>query len=284
MLYVINYADGEPYESYRRLCTKSAYKIGHADRVIEFSKKDIPSSYIKKHENIFLYERGAGLWLWKPYLVNRTLEMVEDSDWILYVDGGSLFIGDIHKLIHSAESNQTDVMLFEQPLLHRQFTKHETMQKMQVEDDGSNQTLGIFMIKKTKESVALMREWLACCENETLISPKHFSEDVDEYVDFVAHREDQSILSALRIKYKMKVFRDPSDYGEMPFQYATNSQFLFNPKLYPNSNYPTLLLCSRKVHPLKYLVMYFIRKTLCLLGVRWTEKYFLNRFQCKKIK
>lgn len=283
MLYVINYADGQPYEKYRYFCTRSAYIIGHADKVIEFTKSDIPTSYIEKHKDIFSYKRGAGLWLWKPYFVNKVMDMVDFGDWIFYVDGGSIFIRDIHKLIKNAEEHKVEIMLFEQPLLHRQFTKHETMVKMHIEENGYNQTLGIFFIKKTESSVAFVREWLACCENETLISPKYFNKEVVEYNDFVAHREDQSILSAIRIKYKKEAFRDPSDYGEMPFQYATNPNFLYNPKTYNNSGYPTILLCSRKVHPLKYVIMYFVRKILCKLDIRWTEKYFLNHFHCKKI-
>lgn len=283
MLYVVNYADGTPYELFRKECTKSAYWLGRADKVIEYTRSDIPASYINANKRIFSYQRGAGLWLWKPFLVNKALETLNVGDWLFYTDGGALFIRDIHKLIKCAETHETDIMLFEQPLLQRQFTKHETMVKMGIEEKGLNQTLGIFLLQKNERTVSLMKEWLSCCEQEELISPNIFNQDIEEYADFVAHREDQSILSALRIKYDITAFRDPSDYGEMPFQYATNRAFIYHPVRYTNSNYPTVMLCSRKTRPVSYLLQYIIRKILWTLNIRWTESFFLKRFQCKKI-
>ena len=283
MIYVVNYADGEPYESYRKINTKTAYLFGKADKVLEYSSKDIPQSYKDKHKDIFAYKRGAGLWLWKPYLVNKALNNLQMGDWMFYSDGGSLLIQDIHLLIKCANMNNSDVMLFEQPLLHRQFTKRETMVKMNVCDKGTNQTLGIFLLKKTNNTISLMKEWLANCEKEELISPKKFFSEISDFEDYVMHREDQSILSTLRVKYDIISYRDPSDYGEMPFQYATNDKFLYAPKKYENSNYPTILLCSRRTHPYIYYFEYLIKKVLNKLNIRWTEQYYLKRFKCKKI-
>lgn len=283
MIYVVNYADGEPYESYRKINTKTAYLFGKADKVLEYSSKDIPQSYKDKHKDIFAYKRGAGLWLWKPYIINDALAKINNGDWLFYSDAGALFIKDIHNLISAALRAKTDVMLFEQPLLHRQFTKKETMVNMSVDDIGSNQTLGIMLIQKTDHSTSILAEWLANCEIEQNISPKIFDKNIKEFDDFVSHREDQSILSTLRIKYNLKVFRDPSDYGEMPFQYATNDNFLYAPKKYDNSNYPTILLCSRRTHPYIYYFEYIIKKVLNKFNIRWTEEYFLKRFKCKKI-
>lgn len=281
MLYVVNYADGQPFEKYRKFCTKSAYWFGHADEVIEYTKKDIPQSYIDSHKNIFAYKRGAGLWLWKSYIVNKTLLSMKDGDWMFYTDGGSIFIRNIHKLIKCAKINNTDIMLFEQPLLHRQFTKKETMMIMNVEDRNENQTLGIFLLQKTPHTIALMQEWLSCCEQEELISPKHFHDEVSEYDDFVTHREDQSILSALRLKYSITPFRDPSDYGEFPYMYAS-AQWKYCPKQYDNSFYKTTVLCNRKRNPFVYLLSYYIKHILNKLGIYYTEEIFLDKLGVKK--
>lgn len=77
MLYVVNYANGEPYESYRKINTRTAKWFGKADRVIEYSSKDIPQSYKEAYKDIFAYKRGNGLWLWKPYLINKALDEIK---------------------------------------------------------------------------------------------------------------------------------------------------------------------------------------------------------------
>ena len=129
-----------------------------------------------------------------------------------------------------------------------------------------------------------MKEWLQLCEQEDLLSPNTFYPEIDEYENFVAHREDQSILSALRIKYGIAPFRDPSDYGEMPFQYATCDKFIYRPMDYANSTYPTILLCSRRTPPYEYLLLYVVKRILCKLNIRWTEEAFLRKFNSKLIK
>lgn len=276
MLYVVNYAEGEPFESYRKINSRTAKWFGKADRVIEYSYNDIPLSYREAHKEIFAYKRGAGLWLWKPYIINKALNEINDGDWLFYTDSGAIFIDNIHKMIPSAIKANSDIMLFEQPLLHRQFTKKETMVNMGVAEIGSNQTLGIMLIRKTPFTKSLISEWLINCENEMNISPNHYNDNIVEFEDFVSHREDQSILSTLRIKYNIVAFRDPSDYGEMPFLYCFKN-IKYNPKVYSNSNYPTILLCSRNTNPYKYLCVYLLRKFFLFLNVLYTaEKRIKN--------
>lgn len=58
MLYVVNYANGEPYESYRKINTRTAKWFGKADRVIEYSSKDIPQSYKEVYKDILHISAG----------------------------------------------------------------------------------------------------------------------------------------------------------------------------------------------------------------------------------
>ncbi len=259
MFYVINYAEGEPYESLRKVNTKSAYLFGKADKVLEYSSTDIPHSYKEQHKDIFAYKRGAGLWLWKPYIISDALGKINDGDWLLYLDSGITVIRDIHYLINNAKSNNTSIFIMEQPLLNRQFTKRECFIKMGIEDEDNNQVLGLLLLlRKSEESIHFVQEWLHKCEDVELLSPEHFHPEISEWKDYYSHREDQSILSLLRIKYKLPTFRDCSDYGKFPFQYA-NPKYAYNPKVYDNSNYPTVILCNRKAKPYAYFIKYCLK-------------------------
>lgn len=267
MLYVVNYANGEPYESFRKINTKTAYRFGKADKVIEYSEADIPQSYKDEHKDIFAYKRGAGLWLWKPYLIHKALMEIKDGDWLMYLDSGTTVINDIHKLIDFTKEQGQDMFLMEQPLLCHQFTKRECYEIMSVKEGGENQALGLLLLLRTEKTIKFVEEWLHACENEELLSPKHFRPEIEEFPDYYAHREDQSILTLLRIKYNLPVFRDCSDYGKFPFQYRGTGKWTYNPKEYSGCNYPTIILCNRKVSPIKYYCRYILKVILHKVGL-----------------
>lgn len=266
MITVINFAEGLPYSKYRKICSKSARWIGRADNVIEYSASDIEPSFIEKNKSIMSKKRGFGLWLWKPYFINKTLKQMNDGDWLFYVDGCTMFVNDIHKLTECADKQGQDIMLFEMPLIDRQFTKKECYVTMGITDYTQNQLAATYIfVKKTKKSCAFIKEWLQCCENEALLSPDKFNPDITDFPDFISHREDQSLLTLMRIKYDLPVFRDPSDYGETPHMYFC-SHYGYNVKEYPNSSYPTIVLSNRRNNPFLYLLRYKIKRVLRALG------------------
>lgn len=75
---------------------------------------------------LHVQERGAGYWLWKPYIILKTLlyEM-EEGDLLLYSDSGSEAIGDLRPLFDLAVED--DIVIFKNPpkWVHRekQWTK-----------------------------------------------------------------------------------------------------------------------------------------------------------------
>jgi len=103
MITLINYANGQPYEKFRKWNSWSAKHLGRADRIIEYTIKDIPQSYVNKHKNIFDYGRGAGLWLWKPYIILDALSKIEEGEWLFYCDSGTVIIRNLRYLVKCAE-------------------------------------------------------------------------------------------------------------------------------------------------------------------------------------
>ena len=73
---------------------------------------------------------------------------------------------------------------------------------------GENQVLGLLLLlRKSSTSVAFVKEWLNLCEDEEMLSPKKFHPEIVEFPDYVSHREDQSVLNLLRLKYNIPVCR-----------------------------------------------------------------------------
>lgn len=277
MVYLLNFAN-ETYESIRQKNTESAYKIAHVDKVFECSIDDIDSEYIEVHDKIFRYKRGCGLWLWKPYLIIKTLENLEDQDWLFYCDAGAVFINSIKPLIEFAEKEGTDSMFFELPLLAREFTKRETLIELGYDDCCHNQVLASYMLlRKSERTLKIIREWHSLCEKEELLSPEVFCHGIKERPIFGGHREDQSLLDIVVRKNGLKVYRDPSDYGEFPFHYQIIPSWTYNEKSYPECNYPTILLGVRNFDPERYAKRYKKLHFIKVIGLYNSKIYFAKR-------
>ena len=89
----ISYADG---------CCQKAIKKNLAsgrsffDRQIAYDRSAFDPAWAKQHEEILAVKRGGGLWIWKPYVVLKTL-LDPATPWdasIVYLDAGNHFTAD----------------------------------------------------------------------------------------------------------------------------------------------------------------------------------------------
>ena len=247
MLACVTYATSD-FEKYTKKNSESALTKGKVDKLFEFTKNDMYESFFKKNSRILTQKTGAGLWLWKPYFIKRAFSCLEDNDYLIYSDAASFFIGDIHLLIRNMELHDQSIMVFELPLVSYQWTKNETFTLMNCNDDYyklKNQILASFMIfKKTNFVSEFISEFLDLCTDERLISNEQFTE-TNNPIDFIQHRNDQSIFSLLCYKYKLSTFRDPSQFGILPWNYITFENTKYSPNKFINSKYPTIIIHTR---------------------------------------
>ena len=273
MLYVINFADQNFYKQ-QKTNSKTAYEKGKGDLVIEYNENDL-ADLKNKYPNHFKIKRGFGLWFWKPYFILKTMELMHDDDYLFYCDSGAIFIDDIHKLIPDLNSSEYDIMFFEQPLLARCFTKKETYYLLNYNDFSGNQLLGGYIfLKKSNKTIKYMKEWLNAMSDLRVLSPEKFLPDIIEDKKFISHREDQSVLTILCKKWGIQAYRDPSDFGIFPWQYMRAGGY--HSKKYPNSHYPTILLCVRRNDPIEYEKNYYKALKKYKMGL---NNEFIARFK-----
>lgn len=252
MLIAINYADIN-FKEAQSINTKTAYTKGRVDKVIEYSPEDIEKDFYLKNKSILDNKRGGGYWLWKPYIILKTMEKMNDGDYLFYCDSGAAYINKVQYLIKSMEDTGQDIMPFELPLIEKQWTQNETFKFMNCYDDkfkNSNQILATYMlIKVSYKSKQFIKQYLELCENQDILID-NYSEEEEGY--FLEHRHDQSIFSLLCKKYNLQVFRDPSQYGIRPWEYLSNKR-MYKTKNYENSFYPQILVSFRKENADKYI-------------------------------
>lgn len=255
-------------------------RLGKVSDVVEYSPNDIDSDFRRCYARILNVTRGAGLWLWKPYFVQKALKSIKDGEFLFYCDSGTVVIRDVRYLIRDLEASGQDMMFFSLPLLEKQFTKRECFKilGMDADEDGNaNQTMGTyFLLRKTRDVEAFISDWLEKCCDERLISPEHFCSGVQESPDFVAHREDQSVLSLLLRKRKDFVrFKEPTQYGMFPWEYGRSGYLFRLPKTFPGTAPVCIISVRRTAFPRKIFVL-VAKILLWKLGI-YSADFFWKR-------
>lgn len=251
MKILINYADNV-YQKAQKWNTWTGKRIGGFDKVYSFSPQDIELGYYLAHKDILSIKRGNGLWLWKPYFINKVLQESKEGDIIFYADSGAFFIRSIDEIINGLEENEK-IWVSDNPLLESCFTKELCFKHLGCTGRKYRYTNQIqatyLMLISSPEAKSFVAEWLSYCENYTLMSPEG-SLDLTQNVGngFVAHREDQSILSLLCKKRGIIPHRDPSQRGKIPETFYSQFYTFKVPK-HPNDKYNSILFLHKAKHP-----------------------------------
>lgn len=270
---LVNYADNN-FKNQQLWNSRFAKFFGKVDEVIEYSPLDIDTKFKSKHDHILSQKKGGGYWLWKPYLIKKTLDLVEEGEYIIYLDSGSLLIRNVNHLISKLEESKQDVMVFSLPLTEYQWTKRDAFKLMECDIDefvNSNQRLGGYIIiKKSKFSEDFINELLDYSCDDRIITDKDNELGFSNYSNFIAHRHDQSVLSLLSKKWDIKPFQDPSEYRDYvninrkkEFTTIENEGIKIN---------RTMVLSNRTHNPLVHLLKFLIK-----VGIKkMFPKYYMN--------
>ena len=218
--WLINYADLD-YLAAQKRNSETALRAGGFDRVISYSRADLDAEFFARNRHILNVRLGAGSWLWKPYIVLKTLrEKMADGDMLFYCDADCEFIAPAAPVLDiCAKEREKPVVLF---LLHpsytnRRFTKRDTFVYMGLDrpnfTDAVQTLSGYFVCRKTSFTLAFFEEWLTCAQDARILTGMPNQCGKPNYPDFFEHRADQSILSLLGCKHDILAVPDISQWG-----------------------------------------------------------------------
>jgi hypothetical protein len=225
---VCSFATGRFLKSQKLLASKS-YEFG-ADNVFSYNQSDVDSDFIKKNYTILSQPKGAGLWLWKPYIILKTLEKLQENDNLLYCDSGLYPINNLNYLFDLTKNN--DIILFQvHNHLNKNWTKKLCFSLMSCDEEKyfeSEQICGTYQVyKKSEKSLNFVKTWLNFCENENIIADNKVIKQ-NEINSYVEHRWDQSILTNLGIQNNIEIYRDPSQWGNEHHRLNSKYPQIFN--------------------------------------------------------
>jgi hypothetical protein len=216
---LINYAD-KIYLQSQRLNSKSGIQTGGFTEVKEYGLNNLDANFVRKNEFILQYPRGAGYWVWKPYIIYHTLRTLQKDDILFYSDAGAEFISSLDEYMFDlCHQDPVGVILFKNnpQNLNKIWTKRDCFYYMNADQEeyiNSPQLTATFQLcRKTEESLEFYRQYLDYSQDPRIITDAQNTCGLPNYPEFQDHRHDQSILSLLQLKHKLTTYEDPSQFG-----------------------------------------------------------------------
>jgi len=186
-----------------------AIEIGVFDSVLDYTPEDLPADFLLRHgEFLEKNKRGYGYWLWKPYLILKQMERMNNGDTLLFLDSGcDIVVSQKADLVRLIELVKTELIIGSKyPSPERKWSKMDLISALGGNNEQSLNSYqyqgGVNLFYKCDLVMVLLNEWYETCCNYHLLddSPSVLPNDVG----FCEHRHDQSVFSLLLKKYNIQ--------------------------------------------------------------------------------
>ena len=207
------------FSSAARWFSLSASKKVSADSIQRYTPRDLDSTFKMKFRKHLSVRKGAGLWCWKFFLIQKFLTESKPGDLMFYSDIAVLFVNDPFTILRPCLQQQGFV-LFENNGLEYQLTKKEVFSTLGLSPSGSEglgrQVYGgNFFIENCQKSKMFFNEAANLFSDFELARDVEECEMAEQHQGFLFHRHDQSIISLLAKQKKLNVCSDIAQYGNL---------------------------------------------------------------------
>lgn len=181
---------------------------------IRYSSETLRStSFYLENKKILDEKRGAGYWLWKPYIIYETLLSLKDGDILLYQDIGDQIDLGIFEYLENNMSHEKYCLVLENKFNHGEWTKRDCFHYMGCDKEyywSANQVeAGLSAWYKNDHSINFCMQWLNYCKMYDILGDEPNTCGKENLPGFKDHRHDQSILTNLVLKTDPKI-SDPN--------------------------------------------------------------------------
>ena len=192
----------------RDVLCDSALAVGF-DRVLRFSPEDYRGTdFEARNAEVLAQPRGAGYWLWKPWLIRQALRGLKPGDLLVYSDAGR---SDYYrltrfpkKLAELARSNESGFLLGPAINQHGPLSRWTKRDCLQIMGMDRPDVISKPIIQATwslwtpsSNSFEFLDGWLNYCEDPRCLTDMPNTLDCPDHLDFLDHRHDQSVLTLL---------------------------------------------------------------------------------------
>jgi hypothetical protein len=216
---MVSFANSSKFQAcqVKQLKWANARGITHVNTLGE---ADLDSDFQRRNAHILSLKRGFGYWIWKPYLILKTLQSIPEDEVMIYADACSRPDENLQQFIDRAR--QYGIAGYELRYPQVVYTKRDAYLLMGAEDQFRNPRLRqrsatVLALSNTRAVRQFVAQWLQMCEMERALTDVPSIEP--NHPSFVEHRHDQSIFSVLTYKLSMGHFIGSRALGHHAFDH-----------------------------------------------------------------
>ena len=205
----------EYHDALKRICGE-AIRIGIFAKVFGYTDvclKNDTEFWNAHGQFVDSNKRGYGYWLWKSYIVKKTLQSMNEGDVLIYDDAGcTINMSGKSRLIEyidMCKKHDSGIVSFQMSFVENNWTKNDIFRHLNASNEfiSSGQFLATtFLIRKCKHVVELVDKWYETCCIYNLLDDTPST--TPNYPMFLANRHDQSIWSILRKQHGSVILSD----------------------------------------------------------------------------
>jgi hypothetical protein len=276
-VYLISYVDGpdETYFKNQNALALSALNKG-IDFIFNYRRSHLDPEFVEKNAHILSHSKGAGYWLWKPYIILKTLKEAPENAIVIYADAAFTFHNTLRPTLEKLKDY--DVILHSYQSLNDFTTEHmvkrEALMRMGCDTEACRKDRGIcssfLIVKNTPLARNFMAEWLKYTQDPNILIDGPSS--LPEHPKFIEHHREEAILTVVHHKMAHRVLAMP---------HVQFREFLFWHHRKAGQEFRSLL--PRMYKNMRGIETKIINAALMIkLRAYFLPKFFTNQFEGKK--
>ena len=227
----LNYGDQKFILSRKRLSLQ-ARKLNFFDKTItetEDIKNDleiIDSLRNPNFKKVFNAKRGGGYWIWKPYIIYKNLQLLNENDILVYSDSGSSIpnnkytIDKLNQYVNIVKNSEKGILAFRGLGIESEWTKGDVFKHFNCLDNEDIYNTRQFsagrlhIIRKCEYSLNIYKIWWNTAKNY----PHLFNDSksiIPNFKNFSENRHDASCWSLI---CKTNGVEEELDWGSIPIK------------------------------------------------------------------
>ena len=240
-IYGISYASRHFDNRYNNI-TKLGNQCGLFDTFKCFKEQDIDNDFKEKYKEIWNMTKGAGYWIWKPYIISKMLEKLNDNDILVYIDAGCHINitpeskQRFNEYIVMCNNSQSGLLRFQLTHKEKNFTNRKTIEyfknKFNINDEIMNTYLesfqlvgGIQLIRKNDYTINFFNKVLEILNDDMNLFTDKYTNTHNNTNE--KHRHDQSIMSLLYKHMNGDLIIDDETWFEDGFNTKKSKKYPF---------------------------------------------------------